>query len=418
VDDRVTEGSAFEGSAFEGSAFDGSAFDGSAFEGGGGAGRRLPAVVVAVLLVLAVADGELTLDPSPSATPATEVAEPIDVVPQVLDGEWVAMADAPVPARTRHTATWTGREVLIYGGQPDPGEASGVRYDPATGEWIAMAPSPLGSRVGHTATWTGTELVVFEGAPVGQSAAVAAQDIDGAAYDPATDTWRPIARAPINPRSGHVALWTGREVMVFGGSRIFEHQAPAAMYDPVADSWRLTADSPLDRAFGLTAAVWTGTEAVIWSGTGPEDVAAYDPVTDVWRLLPGSPLAMRSVSAVWTGEEMLLLGLPDGDRDQVGGLALDVEEERWSVLPPSPQAFAATFSAVWTGTAAVVVGGPREDVGAAWTPSTGRWQELPVSPQPAISGHAAAWTGDAVLVWGGQGDSSPLNTGALLRPTG
>ena len=401
--------------------------DDGSFEDAEGTGRRLPPVVVIVLVVVAIGaaarlggtgiDGELTLDPSPTATPTAEeiVVEAAPVGPQVVPGEWVTVAQAPVPARTRHTATWTGTEVLIFGGQPDPGDATGVRYEPASGNWIAMAPSPLGSRVGHTATWTGSELVVFEGAPVGQAAAVSASDIDGAAYDPATDTWRGIADAPINPRSGHVAVWTGEEVMVFGGSRVFEHNASAALYDPVADSWRLSSPSPLDRAYGLTAAVWTGTEAVIWSGTGPEDVVAYDPVTDEWRLLPGAPAGMRSASAVWTGEEMLVLGLSDDFSEQIGGLALDVEEERWTILPPSPQDFAATVSAVWTGTSAVVVGGPRDAVGAVWTPSTGTWQELPASPQQAISGHAAAWVGDALLVWGGQGDGSPLATGMLLR---
>lgn len=331
------------------------------------------------------------------------------------------MPAAPISPRTRHTATWTGEEMLVFGGQPDPGLVTGARFDPAianNGAWRTMATSPLGSRVGHTATWTGTELVVVEGAPVGQVAAVAAQSLDGAAYDPATDTWRPIAPAPINPRAGHVAVWTGTEVMVFGGSRVFERNVPAALYDPVTDTWRLSSESPLDRGFGLAAAVWTGSEAIIWMGTGPEDVAAYDPGTDTWRLLPGSPVMMRSVSAVWTGSEMLLLGVPEAGQDDVGGMALDVAQQRWTVLPPAPRGFSVTVATVWTGDAAIVVGGPAEQLGAVWTPELGRWAPLPVGEHPATSGHSAVWTGEELLVWGGQGADRPLGSGAMYRPRG
>ncbi|MGI9017009.1 MAG: Kelch repeat-containing protein [Euzebya sp.] len=361
-----------------------------------------------------------------TSTFSAESSDPVDAIlppsPQptseVLPGQWTKLPAAPTPGRTRHTATWTGSEMLIYGGQPDPGPATGVRFDLVTGGWQLMASSPMGSRSGHTAVWTGQELIVFEGAPIGQSAAASAQEIDGAAYDPASDTWRVIADAPVNPRSGHVAVWTGSEMLVFGGSRVFEHHAPAALYNPDTDSWRLSGASPLDRAFGRVAAVWTGEEVLIWSGTGEEDVAAYDPAADTWRSLPGSPIGMRSVSAVWTGSEMLLLGLPQGNRSQIGGAALNLAEARWTVLPPSPQAFAATFATLWTGTEAVVVGGPAEDLGAAWNPDLGRWRELPVGPQSALSGHAAVWTGSQVLLWGGQDEVGPLETGIAFTPVG
>jgi hypothetical protein len=414
--------------------------DHEGFEGDGG-GRRLPAAAVALTLLVAVVAGarlagdgvraELTVaetpapptagaSPGPVAVPrAVPTAVPAaDAVPEVLPGSWRAFA-APVGswARTRHTATWTGADLLIFGGQPDPGADALLRYQPPSeGGWIVAPPSPLGSRVGHTATWTGEELVVVEGAPVGPQAAVAAQSLDAAAYDPGRDTWRVLPPMPINPRSGHVALWTGEEVLVYGGSRSFEGYAPAALYDPERDRWRLSSPSPLARAHGLAAAVWTGEEALIWTGTGEESVAAYDPRADTWRLLPGSPIGMRSASAVWTGEDLLLLGQPEADRAGAGGLSFDLAAERWAVLPPSPQQFAATVSAVWTGRSAIVVGGPQDAVGAAWTPDLGRWQRLPPGPQPALSGHAAVWTGEDLLVWGGLGDGVLLGTGMAFRP--
>lgn len=402
------------------------------FEAATGARRRLPLVLV-VLVVVAVAvvaklagptpGAELTLAQTSPPRTATTAPEPSPATVRPHDrseGTWDRLPPAPIPGRTRHTATWTGTEMLIFGGQPDPGLAHGARYDPTTRQWHPMAPAPIGSRVGHTAVWTGQELIIFEGAPIGQAAAAAAQDIDGAAYDPESDTWRQIAPAPINPRTGHAAVWTGKEMVVFGGSRTLRFGASVALYDPAADTWRMSSESPLDWAFGLVAAVWTGTKVVIWSGTGPADVAAYDPEADTWELLPGSPVGMRSASALWTGQEMVLLGLPEGDRSAIGGAALDLAEQRWTVLPPSPQVFAATYQAVWTGDQAIVLGGPGQNLGSVWSPGLGRWSELPGAPQSALSGHAAVWTGEEVLLWGGQGEEGTLASGLVfnLSPPG
>ncbi len=40
---------------------------------------------------------------------------------------------------------------------------------------------------------------------------------DGAAYNPATDSWRKLLPAPLRPRHYRSATWTGSEVIVFGG---------------------------------------------------------------------------------------------------------------------------------------------------------------------------------------------------------
>jgi hypothetical protein len=41
---------------------------------------------------------------------------------------------------------------------------------------------------------------------------------DGAAWQPASDRWRPITSGQrATPRTGHVAVWTGTEMLVWGG---------------------------------------------------------------------------------------------------------------------------------------------------------------------------------------------------------
>jgi hypothetical protein len=68
---------------------------------------------------------------------------------------------------------------------------------------------------------------------------------DGAAYDPARNRWRKLPRAPIKPRFEHSAIWTGTEVIVFGGTWDFGHIAlgDGAIYDPQRNHWtRLVPD--------------------------------------------------------------------------------------------------------------------------------------------------------------------------------
>jgi hypothetical protein len=73
---------------------------------------------------------------------------------------------------------------------------------------------------------------------------------DGAAYDPATDTWRPITAGFAHP--GFVPVWTGAEVVMFA-------KGGAVVYDVATDSW---VDTCCGGAPGATP-VWTGDEVLL-----------------------------------------------------------------------------------------------------------------------------------------------------------
>ena len=68
---------------------------------------------------------------------------------------------------------------------------TGGRYDPATDAWTATTTvSAPWARVDHTAVWTGTEMIVWGGCYGGEC------DIEsagGGRYDPATDSWVPTS---------------------------------------------------------------------------------------------------------------------------------------------------------------------------------------------------------------------------------
>src|SRR5262249_42761307 len=95
----------------------------------------------------------------PFVLPAIEASE--------CAGDTWAQTALDVPdMRSRHTAVWTGTEMIVWGGRQtgdSPFLDSGGRYNPATDTWVPTSRGvgvPV-ARVGHTATWTGSEMIVW-----------------------------------------------------------------------------------------------------------------------------------------------------------------------------------------------------------------------------------------------------------------
>jgi hypothetical protein len=176
---------------------------------------------------------------------------------------------------------------------------------PTETTWSQIATAPLERRDGAAAVWTGSEVIVWGGTARNARAAD-----DGAAYNPDSDTWRTLANAPIQPRQSPVAVWTGREMIVWGGGWDGIHDDGAA-YNPDSDTWRTLADGPLSARFAAAYA-WTGREMIVWGtagrGLGSTDGAAYNPDTDTWRTLAPAPLTLNLTSAAWTGEVIVIVG--------------------------------------------------------------------------------------------------------------
>ena len=143
---------------------------------------------------------------------------------------WRLIAPLPVTgARYQFygAAVWDGREILVTG--TGAKARSAFAYDPTTNHWRRLAPLPA-SRVGGTAVWTGKQLFVWGGQRPGATASLAG----GLAYDPASDRWSTIPRAPLQPRSGSAVQWTGHELVVWGGAIPRRVGAPTYVRDGAA----------------------------------------------------------------------------------------------------------------------------------------------------------------------------------------
>src|SRR5262249_4156668 len=156
----------------------------------------------------------------------------------------------------------------------------------------------------HTAVWTGSEMIVW-GGEGGVTGFVILND--GGRYDPSTDTWAAVATigAP-QERAQHVSVWTGTEMIVWGGFASTVLPRAGGRYDPLTDPWRPTTTTGMPEPRDKATAVWTGSEMIVWGG-GPfyfDTGGRYDPSRDAWTrtsLKGRVPQGRESHAAVWTG---------------------------------------------------------------------------------------------------------------------
>jgi hypothetical protein len=239
-------------------------------------------------------------------------------------------------------------------------------------------------------------------------------------------TWRPTstAGAPLPARGSHSAVWTGSEMIIWGGFQSGPGESAlrtGARYRPASDTWVPTNDANAPTPRYSHVAVWTGSEMIVWAGIGTfgelYDGARYNPATDAWRPISSAGATTGSVglTAVWSGSEMLIFG-----RGQPG-VRYDPATDTWRPMSTPPSGLATLgHSAIWTGSRMIIWGGMRStfvDTGAAYDPVTDTWEVVAAAGAPsARSNHAGIWTGSEMLVWGGDGSGGALNSGALYNP--
>ena len=274
----------------------------------------------------------------------------------------------------------------------------------APGEVRVMAPSPLQGRSTMASVWTGREMIVWGGEGPGGFFA------DGAAYDPTTDTWRVLAPSPLSARNAPAAVWAGDEVLLWGGHGEDGGRRDGAAYDPATDTWRPIAEGPMT-SDGLPQAVWTGEEMLAVAGFNSVAAAAYDPGSDTWRKMPavpGQPLG-HEMRAVWTGTHMVLRGEyrnAGPSMDMAGGLfAYDPDGDWWSELPPIGQDEAFLTNLAFTGDHLLRVTQNPGAVVTRYDFETQTWVGIAHWPADRTPMETSVWTGDQLLLWGGGGDA-------------
>src|SRR5206468_8820336 len=121
-------------------------------------------------------------------------------------------------------------------------------------------------------------------------------------------------------RNLHSALWTGREIILWGGSDIPDEFNTGGRYDPNADSWTSTGNNNAPDVRADHTAVWTGSEMIIWGGYDGSFLdtgSRYTPSMDTWTATStaNAPDGRYLHTAVWTGPEMIVWGGSNGASD-------------------------------------------------------------------------------------------------------
>ena len=262
--------------------------------------------------------------------------------------EWTAVRidGAPV-GRWYHTAIWTGSEMIIWGGTDTdnpPYLNDGGRYNPVENTWSVVATNggPSG-RMGHSAVWTGSEMIIWGG-----NDGLCHFCNDGWRYNPVSDKWVKVSSngAP-SARSGHTALWTGTEMIIAGGGNCGPSQLSVGRYNPASDSWTPVSDD--NYLYPGDKAVWTGTQ-MLWVNSGGSG-SVYDPTLNSWSRLGGGAFQPSGDCAVvWTGSGMICWGTP--------GAVYSPQSNLWTPMTTiGPFTQRPKNTAVWTGSEMIVFGG-------------------------------------------------------------
>jgi hypothetical protein len=374
---------------------------------------------------------------------------------------------ARVPsARQLHTTVWTGSELIVWGGWDGASVAyrDGGVYDPATDSWALSSLSNgagtnvPAARFRHTAVWTGTEMIVWGG----RNAAGTPLNTGGR-YDPAADSW--ISSSLTNAsgtnvptaRQFHTAVWTGSAMIVWGGAADDASNAvnTGGVFDPLTDGW--TTGSVLINGVGAFTpaaridhtAVWTGSEMIVWggrdsSGADLDNGGIFDPAANAWiSSLPlnnGSgtnvPSARHFHTAVWSGTEMIVWGGASGasgaslntggrySRSADAWLISSLKNGTGTRVPTARQ----LHTAIWNGGEMIVWGGSTDgssgvlNTGGRFSPATDGWAVTSLTNgtgtrvPTARQLHTAVWTGTEMIVWGGSSNATTgvANTGGLF----
>jgi hypothetical protein len=359
--------------------------------------RASAAAAVAALLAGAVLTRAVLVDhPTPVLGPLlVQDATPA----QLAGGRWRALPVLPagqLDQREGAAVVWTGRQLVYWGGASHPpvrAHADGAALNPATNQWATLPPAPEGQQhlEGHDgiAVWTGHEVLVWGGITIEADNPNVATLADGVAYDPARRTWRRLPRPPVQLRwasTNQWVLWTGRELLVGGVEQGPGGGTRAGVYDPATNRWRLLPRSPkLTGGPGhlqARTAMWAGTRLLVWNFWSPEAHTANN----------RDAVAAR----------------PEAEPDGIDLWAYDPAGDRWTVLPDPPERvrrMVAGASMVWTGQDVIIASAQtaqRRTVTRAgrYDPDRARW--TPIAPPPRPRGAnpdrvTLEWTGSAVV---------------------
>jgi N-acetylneuraminic acid mutarotase len=237
-----------------------------------------------------------------------------------------------------------------------------------------------------------------------------------------------VSSNPPLGRDGETAVWTGGEIIVWGGYAGGYLQG-GGRYNPLANTWTAlpTNGAPIARAYHT--AVWTSSEMIVWGGVGAtllNDGGRYNPAANSWTALPtnSAPAARYRHTAVWARSEMIVWGGTGTAFLNTGGRYNPLANGWTALLTTGAPAARVNHTAVWTDSEMIVWGGGNfwDGIyyadGGRYNPAGNTWTPIPTTGAPSARGyHRAVWAGSGMLLFGGRGEGGYLSDTWLYYPS-
>lgn len=274
---------------------------------------------------------------------------------------WTKLAPFPEPDEELYGIAANGKLYVIGGFGGGKARGAVFEYDPATDRWTKK--KPMARPVHHQAMVEYRGKIYVFGGFVFPSTGGGWEPVDNAwEYDPAADSWQPLAPLPMKRGSAVVAQVDGRMYLI-GGATTVEGSKDVAIngggparvvtttevYDPMSNTWQSRAPMGLARNHAFAGAV-NGKIYVIGGRVGhafvtvssnTDIVEEYDPATNMWSGLKAKMPSARSGGGWGTyGGRIYVAGGEVATPELVGAFrAVEVYEpatNSWTKLPPMP----------------------------------------------------------------------------------
>ena len=255
-----------------------------------------------------------------------------------------------------------GGKLYVFGGlAPEwTPKALVYEYDPAANKWTKKNPMPLPSHHVALAEVNG-KIHVIGGFTKPRNGPTAWVPIDNHwEYDPAADSWKPLAPLPTK-RGAPVAAVVGGKIYVIGGATTHPgstetsihparpHRSSDAneVYDPATNSWRARSPMPTPRNHAAVGVVNNKIYVLggrlgagfITRASNTDITEMYDPASDQWGPLLAPMPTARSALAWGTYKGRIYVAGGEVRNATMSATyrsveAYDAAANRWSVLPP------------------------------------------------------------------------------------
>ena len=279
---------------------------------------------------------------------------------------------------------------------------------PRPGSWRQVPAAPLAARGGHAMVWSGDEVLVWGGFDwYGRPLT------DGAAFDPEAGVWSMLPENTAH-NAAVAAVWTGRHMVTVSPTETYR-------FEPSDRVWRRAPALPVPDGHRLTDVMGAGSSVVAVTEPRVRDGSAavfvLEDAADRWRRLPDPPLPVSSGHVVLADDEKVhILGRPVEDAQTASAtLRISQDNPRWKPTGAPPgledRLLRKLVGAAHDGIVLWGASGDGGDNYAAVRDDDG-WRRLDPGPLPTTWAADSIWMGDRLLVW-----DRLANRGMTLDPT-